>query len=209
VAAVAERFAQANSSAEHQFLLAAGSAGIEAATNVVVREANHRMLLLVYLAVTLFCLVTFRSWRATLVALLPLVLTSVLCEALMVAMGIGVKVATLPVIALGVGIGVDYGIYIYSRLETFLRAGLPLQEAYYQTLRSTGKAVLFTGLCLAIGVCTWIFSAIKFQADMGLMLTFMLLWNMFGALWLLPALARFLIKPEKMAGKQGGSIFAH
>jgi len=110
---------------------------------------------------------------------------------------------------LGVGIGVDYGIYIYSRLESFLRAGLPLQEAYYETLRSTGKAVLFTGLCLAIGVCTWIFSAIKFQADMGLMLTFMLLWNMFGALWLLPALARFLIKPEKMVGKEGGSIFAH
>lgn len=119
------------------------------------------------------------------------------------------KVATLPVIALGVGIGVDYGIYIYSRLESFLRAGMTLQEAYYQTLRSTGKAVLFTGLCLAIGVVTWIFSAIKFQADMGLMLTFMLLWNMFGALWLLPALARFLIKPEKLAGKQGGSLFAH
>ena len=76
-------------------------------------------------------------------------------------LGIGVKVATLPVIALGVGIGVDYGIYIYSRLESFLRAGLPLQEAYYQTLKSTGKAVLFTGLCLAIGVATWIFSAIN------------------------------------------------
>jgi predicted RND superfamily exporter protein len=113
------------------------------------------------------------------------------------------------VVALGVGIGVDYGIYIYSRLESFLRAGLPLQEAYYQTLKSTGKAVLFTGLCLAIGVCTWIFSAIKFQADMGLMLTFMLLWNMFGALWLLPALAKFLIKPEKLAGQKGNSLFAH
>ena len=69
--------------------------------------------------------------------------------------------------------------------------------------------MLFTGLCLAIGVATWIFSDIKFQADMVLMLTFMLLWNMFGALWLLPALARFLIKPEKLAGKQGGSLFAH
>ena len=124
-------------------------------------------------------------------------------------LGIGVKVATLPVIALGVGIGVDYGIYIYSRLETFLRAGMPLQEAYYQTLRSTGKAVLFTGLCLAIGVATWMFSAIKFQADMGLMLTFMFIVNMFGALWLLPALAHFLIKPEKLAGKKGGSLLAH
>jgi predicted RND superfamily exporter protein len=90
-----------------------------------------------------------------------------------------------------VGIGVDYGIYIYSRLRHFLEAGLPLQEAYYLTLKSTGRAVLFTGLCLATGVATWMFSAIKFQADMGLMLVFMLLWNMVGALWLLPALVRY------------------
>ena len=138
---------------------------------------------------------------AAVAVILPLVLTSVLGNALMAFMGIGVKVATLPVIALGVGIGVDYGIYIYSRLETYLRQGMPLQEAYYETLKSTGKAVLFTGVCLAIGVATWIFSAIKFQADMGLMLTFMFLWNMIGAIWLLPALARFLINPEKLRAK--------
>lgn len=192
-----------------EFMLAAGNAGIEAATNEVIKRSELTILVLVYLCVAVMCMITFRSWAATLCIVLPLVLTSVLGNALMAFMGIGVKVATLPVVALGVGIGVDYGIYIYSRLESFLRAGLPLQEAYYQTLKSTGKAVLFTGLCLAIGVCTWIFSAIKFQADMGLMLTFMLLWNMFGALWLLPALARFLIKPEKMAGKVGNSLFSH
>jgi len=85
---------------------------------------------------------------------------------------------------------------------------MPLQEAYYETLRSTGKAVLFTGLCLAIGVATWIFSAIKFQADMGLMLTFMFLVNMIGAMLLLPALARFLINPEKVR-KSSGSKLSH
>ncbi|MCY1343431.1 efflux transporter, putative, hydrophobe/amphiphile efflux-3 family [compost metagenome] len=192
-----------------QVMLGAGNAGIEAATNEVIAKAELTILILVYLCVAAMCLITFRSFGAMLCIILPLILTSILGNALMAWLGIGVKVATLPVIALGVGIGVDYGIYIYSRLESFLRAGLPLQEAYYQTLRSTGKAVLFTGLCLAIGVVTWMFSAIKFQADMGLMLTFMLLWNMFGALWLLPALARFLIKPEKLAGKQGGSLFTH
>lgn len=202
-------FAKANNKDGLEFLLAAGNAGIEAATNEVIKQAELTILILVYLCVAVMCMITFRSWAATLCIVLPLVLTSVLGNALMAFMGIGVKVATLPVVALGVGIGVDYGIYIYSRLESFLRAGLPLQEAYYETLKSTGKAVLFTGLCLAIGVCTWIFSAIKFQADMGLMLTFMLLWNMFGALWLLPALARFLIKPEKMAGKVGNSLFSH
>lgn len=197
VAAV-EDFAAKNNTDEHQFLLAAGNAGIEAATNDVISASETMMLIAVYAAVISMCLITFRSIMATACVILPLVLTSVLGNALMAYMGIGVKVATLPVIALGVGIGVDYGIYIYSRLETFLRMGMPLQEAYYQTLKSTGKAVLFTGVCLAIGVATWIFSAIKFQADMGLMLTFMFLWNMFGAIWLLPALARFLIKPERL-----------
>jgi predicted RND superfamily exporter protein len=204
-----QEFAAQNNRDGLQFILAAGNAGIEAATNEVIKTSELTILALVYLCVAVMCLITFRSLAATLCIVLPLVLTSVLGNALMAFMGIGVKVATLPVIALGVGIGVDYGIYIYSRLESFLRAGLPLQEAYYQTLKSTGKAVLFTGLCLAIGVATWIFSAIKFQADMGLMLTFMLLWNMFGALWLLPALARFLIRPERLAGKQGGSLLAH
>ncbi|MNQ83083.1 Membrane protein YdfJ [compost metagenome] len=208
VAAV-EDFAKDHEKEGLQFLLAAGNAGIEAATNEVIAQAELTILILVYICVAAMCLITFRSIAATLCIVLPLILTSVLGNALMAWLGIGVKVATLPVIALGVGIGVDYGIYIYSRLESFLRAGLPLQEAYYETLKSTGKAVLFTGLCLAIGVATWIFSAIKFQADMGLMLTFMLLWNMFGALWLLPALARFLIKPEKLAGKVGGSLLAH
>ena len=191
-------FARENDKPGLEFLLAAGNAGIEAATNEVIKESELTILILVYICVATICMIIFRSWAATFCIVLPLVLTSVLGNALMALMGIGVKVATLPVVALGVGIGVDYGIYVYSRLETFLRAGLPLQEAYYQTLKSTGKAVLFTGLCLSIGVCTWIFSAIKFQADMGLMLTFMLLWNMLGALWLLPALALFLIKPEKL-----------
>ncbi|WIX01245.1 RND family transporter [Pseudomonas sp. AR5] len=208
VVAVAKEFAEENNREGLEFVLAAGNAGIEAATNEVIAESEITMLIAVYAAVSFMCLLTFRSVAATLCVILPLVLTSILGNALMAFMGIGVKVATLPVIALGVGIGVDYGIYIYSRLESYLRQGMTLQEAYYQTLKSTGKAVVFTGICLAIGVVTWVFSAIKFQADMGLMLTFMFLWNMVGAIWLLPALARFLIKPEKLAGKVGDPAVA-
>ena len=185
-----------------KFKLAAGNAGIEAATNEIIATSELTILVLVYLWVGAMCWFTFRSIPATICIVMPLILTSILGNALMAFLGIGMKVATLPVIALGVGIGVDYGIYIYSRLESFLRVGMPLQEAYYQTLRSTGKAVLFTGLCLAIGVATWIFSAIKFQADMGLMLTFMFIVNMFGAMLLLPALARFLLNPEKIRNKK-------
>ncbi len=205
----AEEFKAEQKPGGPEFLLAAGNAGIEAATNEVIAKSELTILTLVYLCVAGMCLITFRSFAATVCIVLPLILTSILGNALMAFLGIGVKVATMPVIALGVGIGVDYGIYIYSRLESFLRAGLSMQEAYYETLKSTGKAVLFTGICLAIGVATWIFSAIKFQADMGLMLTFMFLLNMFGALWLLPALARFLIKPEKLAGKVGGTMLSH
>jgi len=190
-----EAFAAANDTADVKFLLAAGSAGIEAATNIVVKQAWRQMLLLVYGAVVLLCFVTFRSWRAVLVAVLPLVLTSMLAEALMVGLGMGVKVATLPVIALGVGIGVDYALYILSVTLAQLRAGASLSEAYYRALLFTGKVVMLTGVTLAIGVVTWVASPIKFQADMGLLLAFMFLWNMLGALILLPALAHFLLKP--------------
>ncbi|WP_110992703.1 efflux RND transporter permease subunit [Pseudomonas sichuanensis] len=197
VVALAEQFAQANGSEERQFLLAAGSAGIEAATNSVVRQANRSMLALVYLAVAVFCLITFRSWRATLVAVLPLMLTSVLCEALMVALGIGVKVATLPVIALGVGIGVDYALYLLSVQLHCQRAGQSLADAYGHAVAFTGRVVGLVGVTLAAGVVGWAWSPIKFQADMGLLLTFMFLWNMLGALVLIPALSHFLLPGVK------------
>jgi predicted RND superfamily exporter protein len=197
----AQAFADENNNDKFEFLLASGNAGIEAATNEVIDEAQNSMLYFVYGVVILLCLATFRSLAATICIVVPLAITSVLSQALMTHLGIGVKVATLPVIALGVGIGVDYGIYIYTRLEAFLTQGKTIQEAYYETLRTTGKAVLFTGLTLAIGVGTWYWSPIKFQGDMGLLLAFMFIWNMVGALWLLPALASFLINPEKIVAK--------
>ena len=145
-------FAAAHGTPERQFLLAAGSAGIDAATNIVVRKAWTQMLLLVYAAVALLCFVTFRSWRAVVVAVLPLVVTSFLCEALMVWLGIGVKVATLPVIALGVGIGIDYALYLLSVQLAQQRMGVPLREAYRRALQFTGKVVVLVGVTLAAGV---------------------------------------------------------
>ncbi len=187
----------ANQGPDFKFSLAGGNAGIDAATNIVIAQANNQMLYLVYAAVILFCFITFRSWRAVLCAVLPLVLTSILAQALMVVLGIGIKVATLPVIALGVGIGVDYALYVLSIVLKQLRAGASLSEAYHHTLLFTGKVVLLTGFTLAAGVVTWVFAPIKFQADMGLLLAFMFLLNMLGALILLPALAYFLL-PQSM-----------
>jgi uncharacterized protein len=199
VVKVAEQFAQKHSAPDRQFLLAAGSAGIEAATNIVVRQANRTMLLYVYGAVILLCFITFRSWRAVVVAVVPLAITSVLCEALMVVLGMGVKVATLPVIALGVGIGVDYALYLLSVQLAQQRAGVPLKLAYKRAVQFTGKVVALVGITLAAGVITWAFSPIKFQADMGILLTFMFLWNMLGALVLIPALSHFLLPDRKQS----------
>jgi len=179
-----------------QFRLATGNVGVMAATNEAVAAAQFPMLLYVFSAIVVLCLVTFRSLRATLCVVLPLGLVSLLAYALMTLLEIGLKVSTLPVVALGVGIGVDYGIYIYSRLQGILAAGKSLPEAYHQTLTVTGNGVLFTGITLAVGVFTWIFSPLKFQADMGILLTFMFLVNMLGAVLLLPALASFLL-PER------------
>jgi hypothetical protein len=199
VVATSEAFIAEQQLSEVTFKLAAGSAGIEAATNIVVEKAMQEMLYWVYGAVILLCWLTFRSWRAVLAAILPLILTSILTEALMVGLGMGVKVATLPVIALGVGIGIDYALYVLSVILARMRAGDSLSEAYYRALLFTGKVVLLTGVTLAIAVATWAFSPIKFQADMGILLAFMFLMNMLGALILLPALAYFLL-PQKVFG---------
>jgi predicted RND superfamily exporter protein len=196
VAQTVEQFAASHNTEQIQFLNAAGNAGIEAATNIVVKRSNIQMLFMVYAAVIALCFITFRSWRAVVCTVLPLMLTSVLCEALMVGLNIGIKVATLPVIALGVGIGVDYALYILSVTLTNLRNGSSLSDAYYLALLSTGKVVVMTGITLGIAVLTWVLSPIKFQADMGILLGFMFIWNMVGALVLVPALAHFLLKPK-------------
>jgi predicted RND superfamily exporter protein len=196
VVAAAAAFADSHGDKQRSFLLAAGSAGIEAATNIVVRTAWYQMLLYVYAAVIVLCFITFRSWRAVVVAVVPLAITSILCEALMVGLGIGVKVATLPVIALGVGIGVDYALYLLSVQLAQQRQGVALTEAYKRAVQFTGKVVALVGVTLAAGVITWAFSPIKFQADMGILLTFMFVWNMLGALILIPALSYFLLPTE-------------
>ncbi|EJE50517.1 putative RND superfamily exporter [Acidovorax sp. CF316] len=197
VTAAVEDFARRNDNEDASFLLAAGNAGFEAATNAVVEKANRQMLVLVYAAVVLLSYLTFRSWRAVACAIIPLAVTSVLAEALMVHLGIGLKVATLPVVALGVGIGVDYALYVLSLMLVQLREGASLRAAYFHSLLFTGRVVMLTGITLAIGVATWALSPIKFQADMGVLLAFMFVVNMVGALVLLPALAHFLLKPKR------------
>ena len=189
-------FAAANPSDKLELKLATGNVGVMAATNEAVDKARWEMNFAIFGALLVMCLVTFRSLRATLCILIPLAIVSVLCEALMPTLGIGLKVSTLPVIALGVGVGVDYGIYLYDRIEAHLEEGKPLGAAFYEALNERGTAMVFTAVTMTIGVGTWAFSALKFQADMGVLLAFMFFLNMLGALFLLPALAAFLLRPK-------------
>jgi predicted RND superfamily exporter protein len=179
--------------------LATGNVGVMAAINDEVRAVDHTMLYLLYAAVFVMCLLSFRNPLAALCIVLPLVLVTELGHSLMVELDIGKKVNTLTVLALGVGIGVDYAIYIFARMRESMKQGRPLTESYFIALKTTGIAIFYTALTLAVGVGTWVFSELKFQADMGVMLTFMFVVNMIAAIVFLPALCRWLLKPTEKA----------
>jgi predicted RND superfamily exporter protein len=205
-----KRFAAEDETQGVAFRLAGGNVGVMAATNEAVADAEIAMLLSIFGAIALLCFVTFRSWRAVLCIIVPLTIVSILCNALMAWLGIGLKVATLPVITLGVGVGVDYGIYLYERLQHELRAGASLPEAFGAAMRQRGTAALFTAVTMFIGVGTWAGSALKFQVDMGVLLAFMFLVNLFGAVFLLPALAAWLgVERAERRAAQGSKAALH
>nr|WP_256249961.1 efflux RND transporter permease subunit [Pseudomonas sp. NBRC 111124] len=184
------------------FLLAGGNVGVMAASNEAVKRAEVTMLAALFGSVALFCWLTFFSLRAVLCILVPLAIVAILCNALMAMLGIGLKVATLPVMALGVGVGVDYGIYLYERIQHEMTAGADLREAFYRAMCQRGTAAVFTALTMSIGVCTWAFAPLKFQADMGVLLSFMFLVNVLGAIFLLPALAAWFNRGRPLVARQ-------
>lgn len=179
------------------FLLASGNVGVMAATNEAVDAAEVTMLLLLFASISLLCYAEFRSVAAVLCIVLPLAIVAVLCNALMATLGIGLKVATLPVVALGVGVGVDYGIYLFERMKHAMADGATLADAFHKALQQRGTAAIFTAITMSISVGTWAWSALKFQADMGILLAFLFMVNMLGAIFVLPALAAYLVGDRK------------
>ena len=176
------------------FSLAGGNAGITAASNEVVRNAQFPILIYVFSAVILLCFASFRSVKIVTCIVLPLALVSVLAHTLMFWMEIGLKTSTLPVVALGVGEGVDYGIYLFSCFIAQRRKGLAFADAIEAAMQQAGSAIVFTGLTLSVGVGTWAFSTLQIQADMGILLMFMFLMNMVCAIVLIPAIARLIFR---------------
>jgi uncharacterized protein len=178
-----------NTGAGVNFALASGNVGVMAATNEEIKAREIVVIVWVHLTLLIFVWLSFQTVASVICIITPLVLCSLLTYGGMALIGIGMKAATLPVAAFGVGIGVDDGIYLWSVLAACLERGMPLREAYRQALRSTGKAVVFTSLSLIVAVSTWLLSDLQFQKDMGALLLFMFTTNLFGAILLLPALA--------------------
>ncbi|MBF0450733.1 MAG: RND family transporter [Candidatus Magnetomorum sp.] len=181
------------------FRLASGPLGVMAAKNEEVEAAQVPMLMWVYIVIIVLCYLSFRSIKATCCVVIPLIVVSALGQALMTLLGIGLTVYTIPVLAMGVGEGVDYGIYLVTPLIEYIKKGMPTKEAFYRTLQMMGGAVVVTGLTLATGVSTWMFSTLKFQMDIGILLTFVLMLNMIGAITLLPSLASQFWKKNNIA----------
>lgn len=189
-------FNKANTNPHVSMNLAMGNGGIMAATNEEVADAQLRINLTLFAAVGLFVFLTFLSWRATLCAMIPLILVAYFANVVMVGMGIGLKIFVLPVLALGVGVGVDYSIYLIARMMVHLKQDDSVQAAFTHALREVGVPVIFTSITMSLGVATWFFSDLKFQADMGVLLAYMFFVNMIGAVFLMPAIAAFLLKKK-------------
>ena len=189
VVAAAEQYRQHDGFEGIKVRLASGNAGVQAATDEVLEHTELPMMLYVYATIIALVFFTYRDWRATVACCVPLTVATFLGYWFMKDLDIGLTVATLPVMVLAVGIGVDYAFYIYNRLQWHLAEGLAIEPAFGRALLETGNATIFTAITLSVGVATWAFSALKFQADMGLLLAFMFMINMLMAITVLPALA--------------------
>lgn len=200
------QFANANPEPGIHIRLAAGNAGIMAAVNETVESSELPMMLYVYAAILVLVVVVYRDWRAMLVCCLPLTVATFIGYWFMKELNIGLTVATLPVMVLAVGIGVDYAFYIYNRLQLHLAQGLSIEIALERALEFEAMATVFTALTLAACVVTWSFSALKFQADMGKLLAFMFIVNLLMALTTLPALAYWL---ERLFPRRVSHVMVH
>jgi uncharacterized protein len=190
--------------------LAAGNAGVQAAINDEVEKSELPMMLNVYAAILILVFLAYRDLRAMLACCMPLAVGTFIGYWFMKELQIGLTVATLPVMVLAVGIGVDYAFYIYNRLQLHLGEGASIYQAMEKALAFEAMATIFTAITLACGVVTWSFSPLKFQADMGKLLAFMFIVNLVMALTALPALAVVLerILPRKRRAHVSG-IMSH
>jgi hypothetical protein len=197
----AKNYIQEHPLDEMRFRLAGGIIGILASVNEEVEWSYWMNMLLIFSLTFMFCWWAYRTWLGAIVLFIPLLLSQVLCDLLMLALGIDMNINSLPICSVGVGIGVDYGIYVLARLaEEYQFSNGDYDRARYLAITSTGKAVIFTASTLVLSIFFFIFSTFKFQADMAILLCFLLVANMVGALAVLPALVS-VVGPERLLAK--------
>jgi len=170
------------------FSLAAGIIGELAAANQEIIDNDLLLNVLAFATIYIIILITYRSFMAGLYLLFPLALANAAINAFMGAHNIGININTLPVVTVGVGFGIDYSIYIVSRIIEGLALGRDLSGSTYAALITSGKAVAFTALTLVASVLFWYWSSIRFDAEMGLLLAVWMFVSMLGAMTILPVL---------------------
>ncbi len=178
--------------------LASGSLGLLAAINETVEDAQLLNFILVMGVVFLLCSLNYRSVVAAIILMIPLNLTNIITLSIMRYLEIGLNINTLPVVSVGVGVGIDYGIYLLSRIceEYQLAGGVYSRGVATRSIKTTGKAIFFTATTMIVGVLFWYFlSSMKFQAEMGLLLALIMFINIFAALVLIPNLVN-IFKPK-------------
>jgi predicted RND superfamily exporter protein len=180
-----------------KYRLAGGVIGTEAAINEVVWDKQLQTLFLALLGVFIFCTIEFKSFKAGLILTIPLAISNWMAYAYMALNQIGLSISTLPVSAAGIGMGVDYGIYLLARMEEEKTKdpSITFEEALMRTIRSYSKSIIAIAGTLVIGLLVWTLSGLKFQAQMGLMLAVILFLNCLGAVFLVPVLI-LLFKPK-------------
>jgi predicted RND superfamily exporter protein len=186
-----------------EFKLAGGRIGMEIALNEEMKRSHAIIDLTVLAAIFLLCTLTFMSIPVGLMLILPLILANSVAGAYMSLCNIGLSINTLPVAAIGVGVGVDFAIYLYSRCrEEFSLQGGDWNKTITQAVCTCGKAVVFTGLTVILPIITWyFFSDMKFQAQVGFFLAMIMGTNVILTLTLHPLLI-YIIKPKCLAKKK-------
>ncbi len=184
-----------------EYSLAGGVIGTEASINEMVASKQLQTLIIALLGVFFFCTLNFMSIKAGLALTLPLALSNFMAFAYMAIAQIGLSVSTLPVSAAGIGMGVDYGIYLIARMEEEkkLDPAASLNTVMIRTIQTYGKSIMYIAGTLVAGLLVWVFSPLKFQAQMGLMLAVILFLNCLGAIFMVPVLV-LLFKPKFLTG---------
>jgi len=189
---------EANDDGPGKIRMAAGSIGIASATNDEVSNAQSLNFILTTLVIIVAIALGYRSLSAVLILITPLLFTDVVVAAIMVKLGMSINVNTLPILSVGMGIGIDYGIYLLSRSIEEGKRGVhsSMNEAVHHAILTSGRAIFITAITMVFAVGIWYFmSNLRFQADMGLLLALIMIINCLGALILIP-LAIHTFKPN-------------